>query len=137
MKNDPASFERLGICLLNTGDLPGAVEHLEKARAGSPESITLALPLSFAWFRTGDLRRAADYFRCAKTRHPNELGVAFQLLQAMAAEESFRPYLSDCIRSKEDLFREAFPEDFSRFLMRAEKSGSDRDQVTGPLEALT
>jgi tetratricopeptide (TPR) repeat protein len=135
-KNDYACFERLGVCLLNTGDFSGAVEYLEKARAaGSSESITFALPLSFAWFRTGDFRRAAEYYRCAEPRDPNEVAVAFQLLQAMAAEDGFRPYLCDCIRSKQDLFREAFPEDFSRFLMQAEKSASGREQVTGPMEA--
>ena len=135
-KNDPACFERLGVCLLNTGDFSGAVEFLEKARAaGSSESLTFALPLSFAWFRKGDFLRAAENYRCAVPRDPNEVAVAFQLLQVMAAEDGFCNYLSDCIRSKQDLFREAFPEDFARFLMQAGKFASGREQVAGTMEA--
>jgi glycosyltransferase involved in cell wall biosynthesis len=133
LKNDPASFERLGICLLNMGDFSGAVEYLEKARAGTEHS-GLALPLSFACFRTGDFRRAADHFRCAKPGDDNEVAVAFQLLQAMASEDSFRPWLSDCIQSKLDLFRRAFPEDFPRFLMQTEKTGLSRKQHPARLE---
>jgi glycosyltransferase involved in cell wall biosynthesis len=137
LKNDAACLERLGICLLNTGDFPGAADYLEKARSSSPESSSLALPLSFACFRTEDLRRAARYFCCAQLRDAGEVAVAFQLLKAMAAEDSFRPYLADCIRSKLDVFRKAFSEDFSKFLSQAEKSGSSPESSPGQLEAQT
>jgi glycosyltransferase involved in cell wall biosynthesis len=133
-KKDRSCFERLGICLLNAGDFSGAAEYLEKADAENSEPGTLALPLSFARFKSGDFRRAADSFLCAEPRDANEAAIAFQLLQAMEAEEGFRPYLSECIRSKRDLFRDAFPEDFSRFLTRAGKSGSESERSMEQME---
>ncbi|MGA2225022.1 MAG: hypothetical protein ABSH41_11325, partial [Syntrophobacteraceae bacterium] len=42
----------------------------------------------------------------------SEMSVAFQMIEAMAADIAFRPYLPDCIRSREDAFRKAFPERF-------------------------
>ena len=40
----------------------------------------------------------------------------------MAADSAFRPYLADCIRSREDAFRQAFPERFLSFM--SEHSGT-------------
>ncbi len=116
MKDDPSISERAGICLLNAGDYPGAREYLEKARAGGIPFDSLALPLSFTCLRTGDFERAGEYFRNALPRDENAIAVAFQLIQAMADEDGFRPYLSDCLMSKLDAFRSTFPNELQRFL---------------------
>jgi glycosyltransferase involved in cell wall biosynthesis/Flp pilus assembly protein TadD len=115
-KPGPAVFERLGVCLLNCGNFPAALENLKKARNGSDEPNSLALPLAFASLKTGDLAAAAEYFRRARPRDEREISLAFQMIQAMAADKAFRPFLPGCIRSKEDTFRHAFGERFLRFL---------------------
>ncbi len=116
LKPGPAVFERLGACLLNCGNFSAALECFQKARDGAPERNSLALPLAFASFKTGNLAAAAQYFCSARTMDESEISVAFEMIQAMAADNAFRPYLPGCIRSKEDAFREAFPERFPRFM---------------------
>ena len=112
LKPGPAVFERLGVCFLNSGNFPAALEYLQKARAGSPQPDSLALPLAFASLKTGDRAAAARYFCSARPSDKSEISVAFQMIEAMAADSAFRPYLADCIRSREDAFRQAFPERF-------------------------
>ncbi len=123
MKPGPAVFERLGVCLLNSGNFSDALEYLQKARACTPEPDSLALPLAFASLKTGDLAAAAKYFCSACPSDESEMSVAFQMMEAMAAETAFRPYLADCIRSREDAFRQAFPERFLRLVSELEDSG--------------
>ncbi len=112
LKPGPAVFERLGVCFLNSGDFSAALEYLQKARDGLPEPDLLALPLAFASLKTGALAAAAQYFCNARPGDESEMSVAFQMIEAMAADRAFRPYLADCIRSREDAFRQAFPERF-------------------------
>ncbi|MGO9314309.1 MAG: glycosyltransferase [Syntrophobacteraceae bacterium] len=112
LKPGPAAFERLGVCFLNSGNFPAALEYLQKARDGVPEPDSLALPLAFASLKTGDLAAAAQYFCSSSPGDESEMSVAFQMIEAMAADRAFRPYLADCIRSREDAFRQAFPERF-------------------------
>jgi glycosyltransferase involved in cell wall biosynthesis/Flp pilus assembly protein TadD len=117
-------FERLGVSLLNTGNYSGALEYLLEAQARGPEPNSLALPLAFACFRVGDFTRAASYFCNARPKDLEEISVAFQLIQAMAAENDFRPHLSGCLRSKLDTFRKAFPEDLKKFMSGIENPES-------------
>ncbi len=116
LKPGPAVFERLGVCFLNSGNFPAALEYLQKARADAPEPDSLALPLAFASLKTGDRAAAAQYFCSARPRDESEMSVAFQMIEAMAADKAFRPYLADCIRSREDAFRKAFPARFLSFM---------------------
>jgi tetratricopeptide (TPR) repeat protein len=116
LKPGPAVFERLGVCMLNCGKFSAALEYLKKARNGVIEPNSLALPLAFASLKTGDLAAAAEYFCSARPRDESEISVAFQMIQAMAADDAFRPYLTGCIRSKEDAFRHAFEGRFLRFV---------------------
>jgi glycosyltransferase involved in cell wall biosynthesis/Tfp pilus assembly protein PilF len=116
LKPGQAVFEHLGVCLLNCGNFSAALEYLQKARDGAPEPNSLALPLAFASLKTGDMAAAAEYFCSARPKDESEISVAFQMMQAMAADSDFRPYLTGCIRSQEDVFRHAFPERFLRFL---------------------
>ncbi|MGA2025811.1 MAG: glycosyltransferase [Syntrophobacteraceae bacterium] len=116
LKPGPAVFERLGVCMLNCGKFSAALEYLKKARNGVIEPNSLALPLAFASLKTGDLAAAAEYFCSARPRDESEISVAFQMIQAMAADNAFRPYLTGCIRSKEDAFRHAFEGRFLRFV---------------------
>ena len=123
-KEDPALFERLGICLLNTGDFSGAAHYLEKAFcSGASNARHLALPLSFACFRTGDFSRAAKYFHVCEPRDKAEVEIAFKLIRAMAADENFRPHLLECIRRKQYLFRDSFAEEFSRIAAGVDSPG--------------
>ena len=94
----------------------GCLEYLKKARNGVIEPNSLALPLAFASLKTGDLAAAAEYFCSARPRDESEISVAFQMIQAMAADNAFRPYLTGCIRSKEDAFRHTFGGRFLRFV---------------------
>lgn len=122
-KQDSAAYERLGICLLNTGDFRGAAEYLEKARAGAQNPDAVALPLSFACFRTGDFPRAVKYFCLSVPKDASEAAVTLQLIQAMADDGNFRPYLASCIQSKRDFFRETFPAEFAGLLARIGQFG--------------
>ena len=123
MKPGPALFERLGVCLLNSGNFAAALECFQKARNGAPQSNSLALPLAFASLKTGDLAAAARYFCSARPTDENDISAAFQMIEVMAADSAFRPYLPGCIRSKEDTFRRVFPERFERFMSKLEVSG--------------
>lgn len=116
LKPRPAVYRRLGVCLLNCGDFSAALEYLEKARDGAPEPDSLALPLAFACLKTGDQEAAARYFCSARPKDESEVLTAFQMIRAMAADNSFQPYLHGCIRSQEEAFRQAFPEPFLRFV---------------------
>ncbi len=116
LKPGHAVFERLGVCLLNCGNFSAALEYLQKARNGAPDPDSLALPLAFASLKTGDLAAAARYFRSARPRDESEISIAFQMIQAMASDNAFRPYLAGCVRSKEDAFRRAFPKRFLRLV---------------------
>jgi glycosyltransferase involved in cell wall biosynthesis/Tfp pilus assembly protein PilF len=133
LKPGPAAFERLGVCLLNCGNFSAALEYLQKARDDANELNSLALPLAFASLKTGDMAAAAEYFCSARPKDESEISVAFQMMQAMAADSAFRPYLSDCIRSKEDLFRHAFPERFLRFVsdLRDHESNARNTETGG------
>jgi tetratricopeptide (TPR) repeat protein len=118
LKPGPAVFERLGVCLLNGGNFAAALECFQKARDGASEPGSLALPLAFASLKTGDRAAAAKYFCSARPADLSEMSAAFQIMEAMAADDAFRPYLPDCIRSKEDAFRRAFPERFEKFMSK-------------------
>ena len=117
-------FERLGVSLLNSGNYSEALEYLLKAQACGPDPNSLALPLSFACFRVGDFARAASYFCSARPKDHREVSVAFQLIQAMAAENGFKPHLPGCLQGKLDSFRKAFPEDLEKFMSGIENSES-------------
>ncbi len=124
LKPGPAVFERLGVCMLNCGNFPAALEYLKKARNDMIESNSLALPLAFASLKTGDLAAAAEYFCSARPRDEGEISVAFQMIQAMAADDAFRPYLTGCITSKEKAFRQAFEGRFLKFVSELGDPGS-------------
>ncbi|MHC1728117.1 MAG: glycosyltransferase [Syntrophobacteraceae bacterium] len=128
-KPGPAVFERLGINFLSSEQYPAALEYLQKAQAGMGEPTALALPLSFASLRTGDFERAAAYYCRAVPKNTQEVTVAFQILQAMAAEAGFRKYLPDCLRSKLNTFRSAFPENLERLIAVEHLSGFTRPQT--------
>ncbi|MGO9017677.1 MAG: glycosyltransferase [Syntrophobacteraceae bacterium] len=133
LKPGPAVFERLGVCLLNCGNFSAALEYLQKARDGAHEPNSLALPLAFASLKTGEMAAAAEYFCSARPKGESEISVAFQMMQAMAADTAFRPYLTSCIRSKEDVFRHAFPERFLGFVsdLRDRESISQNPETSG------
>ncbi len=115
-KPGPEVFERLGINFLSSGQYTEAVDYLQKAKAGLDEQNALALPLSFAFFRRGDFEQAAASFCSAEPRSPQEVSVALQIIEAMAAEAGFRKYLPACLGSKLDLFRNAFPGELERLV---------------------
>ncbi len=119
-KEDPAVLERLGISLLNTGEFSEAARYLSKAIESGASPVSLALPLSFIAFRSGDFRACANHFIESQPQDRSEISVAFQLLQTMAGAQGFRPYLNDCVRSKQDLFRRALPEDFQKLIAQIE-----------------
>lgn len=107
VKRDSVAYERLGICMLNSGDFSGAVQNLEKSLALGANRGSLALPLAYALFVTGDYAAAASSYRNADPKDSNELAVALRLADTMAAEERFRPYLAECVQFKQKLLRQA------------------------------
>jgi len=113
---DPEAARRAGVCCVNAGDFASGLKYLEEAERLGVARPELVLPMAFAYLKTGDLEAAAQYFCSARPRDEAEISVAFQMMQAMAADNAFRPYLAGCIRSKEDAFRHAFPERFLRFV---------------------
>ncbi|MCE5336989.1 MAG: tetratricopeptide repeat protein [Desulfobacteraceae bacterium] len=137
VKRNPESavLERLGVCLLNAGEFSEALEYLKGARARSGDSHALALPISFAFFRTGDFCRARENYRNAVPKDENELFVAFQLLEAMASEKSFKPYLRECVMSKLDLFRRTLPAKLDELLSELALSGLIFENIPQHAEA--
>ncbi len=124
LKDDPAVLERLGICLLNTAEFSEAALYLNKAIEAGASQVSLALPLSFISFRSGDFKTSAKRFIESHPQDKGEISVAFQLLQTMAEARGFRPYLEDCVRSKQDLFSRALPDDFRELIARIEAAGA-------------
>jgi hypothetical protein len=45
-----------------------------------------------------------------------EMSVALAVLETMAADSAFRPYLADCIGNKQDVLGRAFPDRFLRLV---------------------
>lgn len=126
IKEAPDVLERLGVCLLNTGEFAEAARYLDRAVAAGASPVSLALPLTFISFGMGDFKRAAKHFLESKPRDRGEISVAFQLVRTMADVKGFRPYLKDCLRSKQDLFRRAFPDEFSKLIA---KIGAQRPEA--------
>jgi hypothetical protein len=113
---DSEAARRAGLCHVNAGDFTTGLEYLKKAENLGTAQSDLALPLAFASLKTGDVNGAAQYFRNARPRNRDELSIALSVLEAMAAEGAFRPYLTTCIRGREEAFGRAFPERFLKLM---------------------
>jgi Flp pilus assembly protein TadD len=132
---EPGVARRAGVCCVNSGDFASGLKYLKKAECLGVAKSELALPLAFACLKTGDLAGASQYFRGARPRDGDEMSVALAVLEAMAADKAFRPYLGGCIRSREDEFSRAFPERFLRLVseVRAPESLPQNSMIGGVL----
>jgi len=113
---EPEIARRAGVCCVNAGDFISGLEYLKKAECLGVDKSLLALPRAFACLKAGDPAGAAQYFHDARPGDMGEMSVALAVLETMAADSAFRPYLADCIGNKQDVLGRAFPDRFLRLV---------------------
>jgi Flp pilus assembly protein TadD len=70
---------KLAQALLQTGDLAGAVEHLNVALTGNPNFVPARVNLGLAQYRLGDLEKARREWQFCQAREPGNAQVAAYL----------------------------------------------------------
>ncbi|MES2638836.1 MAG: tetratricopeptide repeat protein [Myxococcota bacterium] len=94
---DPSGWAALGVVLADTGDLPGSLAALERARRLSPDDPVVLNNLGYARLSANDTEEAIRLFRASLTKDPsqprtrNNLGFALARLERdMEALQAFR-----------------------------------------------
>ncbi len=88
-RNNFVAHTNLGIVLLDEGDVDGALAHCAAAFRMKPGFDELAVNLGNAWFRKGDLKRAAECYEKALEIRPGRVRT---LLNLAAAENGLKNY---------------------------------------------
>ena len=105
-KEDLASLNLLGKCLLNLNDLKGAIRCFEKAKSISPDNLKRLCDLSDAHTDLGDHQKAEKNLEAAKnydTKSPAVKRSEVKLKVAQGDSESARNLMSELSNRKEML----------------------------------